>query len=293
MTCEVMDALLTDDQGQRMSHQLFHRKSPAPQTSAGQHVRQLRQQAGLSQLELSLLAGLSQRHLSCVETGRAKASPSTLHALLSALGAPLEHCNEVFVAAGYAPRYAASPLDAPELALVHAAIEHILQANNPAPAIVIDSDWNVIAANASTGLLLAMAGIPTRAASGLNLLETLLHPGGLGDHLANAAQIRAVAWQRASREAASNPALARRLRYLPAPSTSTQATSATPVLLTRVNTPEGELRFLSTFTTFGMPLDITVESLRIEHLIPADPLTRQRMLAAFEQGYPPGSPLRG
>lgn len=292
MTCEVMDAVLKDGQGQRMSHHPFHRKSPAPSTSAGQQLRHLRQQAGLSQLELSLLAGLSQRHLSCVETGRANASPGTLHALLSALGAPLEHCNEVFVAAGYAPRYAASPLDAPELALVHATIEHILQANNPAPAIVIDSNWNVIAANASTGLLLAMAGIAAQASSGLNLLETLLQPGGLGDHLANAAEIRAVAWQRASREAAGNPALARRLRDLPAPRNPTQATSATPVLLTRVNTPDGELRFLSTFTTFGMPLDITVESLRIEHLIPADPLTRQRMLAAFEQGHSPSRPHR-
>lgn len=174
MTCEVMDAAIKDDKDQGMSHHLFHRKSPAPDTSAGQHLRHLRQQAGLSQLALSLLAGVSQRHLSCLETGRAKASPGTLHALLSALGAPLEHCNEVFIAAGYAPRYAASPLDAPELALVHAAIEHILQANNPAPAIVIDSNWQVIAANASTGLLLAMVGVAAQAAPGLNLLDTLL-----------------------------------------------------------------------------------------------------------------------
>ncbi|MNE22151.1 hypothetical protein D3C80_1153410 [compost metagenome] len=176
---------------------------------------------------------------------------------------------------------------------MHAAIEHILQANNPAPAIVIDSNWDVIAANASTGLLLAMAGVTAPAASGLNLLETLLRPGGLGDHLANAAEIRAVAWQRASREAAGNPALARRLRDLPTPGNPAQAAGATPVLLTRVNTPNGELRFLSTFTTFGMPLDITVESLRIEHLIPADTMTRQRMLAAFEQYQPPNWPLRG
>ncbi|CAI3805739.1 hypothetical protein GLGCALEP_03813 [Pseudomonas sp. MM221] len=266
-----------------MSHHLFHRKSPAPDTSAGQHLRHLRQQAGLSQLALSLLAGVSQRHLSCLETGRAKASPGTLHALLSALGAPLEHCNEVFIAAGYAPRYAASPLDAPELASVHAAIEHILQANNPAPAIVIDSNWEVIAANASTGLLLAMVGVAAQAAPGLNLLDTLLRPGGLGDHLANAQEIRAVAWQRASREAVGNPTLAEHLRNLPAPANPQQVAGSAPVLLTRVNTACGELRFLSTFTTFGMPLDITVQSLRIEHLIPADPQTRQRMQAAFDQ----------
>ncbi|MCX2705317.1 MULTISPECIES: helix-turn-helix domain-containing protein [Pseudomonas] len=266
-----------------MNQHLFHRSTPAPHISAGQHLRELRRQANLSQLELALLTGLSQRHLSCVETGRAKASPGTLHALLSALDAPLERCNEVFVAAGYAPRYAATPLDAPELALVNTAIEHILQVNNPAPAIVIDSHWDVIAANASTGLLLAMAGVSAQPATGLNLLQTLLCPGGLGDHLVNAPEIRAAAWQRASREAAGNPALAARLRDLPAPASPCQMTTATPLLLTRVNTPYGELRFLSTFTTFGMPQDVTVQSLRIEHLIPADPQTRQRMLAAFEQ----------
>lgn len=278
-----MDAVHKDGQGQRMSHYLLHRKHPASGQSAGQHVRHLRQQAGLSQLELSLVAGVSQRHLSCVETGRSKASPSTLHALLSALGASLEHCNEAFLAAGYAPRYAASPLNAPALEMVHTAIEYILQANNPAPAIVIDSNWNVTAANVSTGLLFAMAGIAADTASGLNLLETLLRPGGLGDHLANAEEIRAVAWQRASREAASNPALAIRLRDLPVPGNLLQEPDSTPALLTRVNTPAGELRFLSTFTTFGMPLDITVESLRIEHLIPADSQTREKMMAAFEQ----------
>lgn len=209
-----------------MNQHLFHRSTPAPHISAGQHLRELRRQANLSQLELALLTGLSQRHLSCVETGRAKASPGTLHALLSALDAPLQRCNEVFVAAGYAPRYAATPLDAPELALVNTAIEHILQVNNPAPAIVIDSHWDVIAANASTGLLLAMAGVSAQPATGLNLLQTLLCPGGLGDHLANAPEIRAAAWQRASREAAGNPALAARLRDLPAPASPCQMTTA-------------------------------------------------------------------
>ncbi|PVZ41337.1 helix-turn-helix domain-containing protein [Pseudomonas sp. CC120222-01a] len=266
-----------------MSYPLFHQKSPAPTTTAGQHVRNLRRQAGLSQLDLALMAGVSQRHLSCIETGRAQASPGTLHAILSALGAPLDHCNEVFLAAGYAPRYAATPLDAPAMEVVHTAIEHILHANNPAPAIVIDSNWDITAANVSTGLLLALAGVTQEVSSGLNLLETLLSPGGLGDRLANAQEIRAAAWQRAARESVSNPALAERLRSLPPPAIALQAATASPVLLTRVRTADDELSFLSTFTTFGLPLDITVESLRIEHLIPADESTRRRMTQAFEQ----------
>ncbi|MDH0302902.1 MULTISPECIES: helix-turn-helix domain-containing protein [unclassified Pseudomonas] len=266
-----------------MSPHPFHPTHPPAATHAGEHLRRLRRQAGLSQLDLALLAGLSQRHLSCVETGRAKASPSTLHALLGALDVPLDHCNEVFLAAGYAPRYAASAPDAPALKMVHDAVAHILRANNPAPAIVITGDWDITTANASAGLLFAMAGIPAGSTQGLNLLDTLLRPGGLGDHLVNAQEIRAIAWQRATREAATNPALAHRLQGLPVAPALPPDTPLSPVVLTRVRTGDGELRFLSTFTTFGMPLDITVASLRIEHLVPADNQTWRTMTAAYDE----------
>ncbi|MCK1791042.1 helix-turn-helix domain-containing protein [Pseudomonas violetae] len=266
-----------------MGHHSFHPTYSIPRTAAGEHLRRLRQQAGLSQLDLSLLVGVSQRHLSCVETGRAKASPGTLHALLTALDVPLDHCNAVFVAAGYAPRYVASALDAPALEIVRAAIDHILQANNPAPAIVISSNWDITAANASAGLLFEMAGVSGDGESRFNLLDTLLRPGGLGDCLVNAQEIRAIAWQRAAREATNNPDLARLLQDLAAPTEIPLDAPPSPLILTRVRTENGELRFLSTFTTFGMPLDITVASLRIEHLIPADPHTWQRMKEAYDQ----------
>ena len=256
---------------------------PLTATAAGEHLRRLRRQARLSQLELSLITGISQRHLSCVETGRAKPSPSTLHALLSALDAPLEQRNEIFLAAGFAPRYMASTPDAPAMAMVHDAIEHILQANTPAPALVIASNWDITAANASAGLLMAMLGVQTTQPSGLNLLDTLLRPGGLGDHLVNADEIRAIAWQRAAREAFSNPELAELLRKLPGPTDLPLSPALSPVVLTRVRSAQGELNFLSTFTTFGMPLDISVASLRIEHLIPADRQTWQVMTAAYAQ----------
>ncbi|MDN6876973.1 helix-turn-helix domain-containing protein [Pseudomonas citronellolis] len=266
-----------------MSSRHFHRAPLMSATSAGTYLRRFRQQAGLSQLDLSLIAGISQRHLSCIETGRAKATPTTLHALLSVLDVPLEQCNEVFLAAGYAPRYAASSLDAQPMAMVHGAIDHILQANNPAPAIVLTSNWDIVAANASAGLLLGMLGVPVIGDSGINLLETLLRPGGLGDHLLNAAEVRAIAWQRACREAVNNSDLARLLRDIPSPMGPSIGVDSSPVALTRIRSTWGELAFLSTFTTFGMPLDITVASLRIEHLIPADSQTWQTMTTLYEQ----------
>lgn len=254
------------------------------ETTAGAQLRLLRRQANLSQLELALITGVSQRHLSCIETGRAKPGAGTLHNLLMALQTPLEQCNSVFLAAGYAPRYETTPLAAPAMDAIREAISHVLNANNPAPAIVLGSHWQVLAANASTQVLFDLLGIAPEAAHGLNLLATLLEPGGLGDHLLNADEIRNLAWQRATREAQGNPELAQLLARLPAPHGEVPlADPLPPLVLTRLHSRHGALNFLSTFTTFGMPQDITVTSLRIEHLIPADTHTWQTMTAAYEQ----------
>jgi transcriptional regulator with XRE-family HTH domain len=282
MTFEVMDAAPLRCQSQCMSNRPFSRTTPP--TAAGAQLRQLRQQTRLSQLDLALIAGISPRHLSCIETGRAKPGPGTLHNLLTALDASLERCNDIFLAAGYAPRYEATPLTSPSMDGVRDAINHVLHANNPAPAIVLGSNWEVLAANVSTGVLFDLVGLTKDAADGLNLLVTLLQPGGLGDHLSNAEEIRSVAWQRATREALGNPALAAILQSLPVPqSLATLASELPPLLLTRIDSLQGELKFMSTFTTFGMPLDITLHSLRIEHLIPADPKTWQVMTDAYER----------
>ncbi|NBF05981.1 helix-turn-helix domain-containing protein [Pseudomonas sp. Fl5BN2] len=261
-----------------------HESAAVGSLSVGMLLRELRQQARLSQLELALQAGMSQRHLSCVETGRAHPSAGLLHSVLGTLDTPLQTRNRVFLAAGYAPRYAALALNDPGLEPVRTALMHLLKANNPAPAIVIDSHWQVLAANRATTALFQLLGLPLDAIEqGFNLLATLLAPGGFGDCLINAEEIRQVAWQRAAREAAVDPGLATWLASLPFPGESVATPDlATPLLLTRVRSPLGELRFLSTFTTFGMPQDITVASLRIEHLIPADESTWQALTEACE-----------
>lgn len=115
----------------------------------------------------------------------------------------------------------------------------------------------------------------------MNLLTTLLQAGGLGDHLVNADEIRTLAWQRATREALGNPELAALLASLPTPTSAELPAHLPPLVLTRIRSTQGELSFLSTFTTFGMPQDITLTSLRIEHLIPADEATWQVMLGAY------------
>ena len=264
-------------------------------------LRLLRQQRRISQLELSLRVGVSQRHLSCIETGRARPSREMLHALLDALDAPLAHRNDILLAAGYAPAYPRRALADAELAPVRAALAHLLAAHDPAPALVMDDAWNLVQGNrglqALMGLLgpLGPLGGPLRAPAGnLNFLRALLAPGGLASVLVDPLPVCAEVWQRAQREAVHSPALRAlcdelrpqvpRRRLTPAPDRA----AAAPLLETALRTVDGDvLRFFSVFTTFGAPLDVTVASLRVEHFFPADDATRQRMVQAVAVLAPP------
>lgn len=254
-------------------------------------LRQLRQQRRISQLELSLRVGVSQRHLSCIETGRARPSREMLHALLDALDAPLADRNDTLLAAGYAPAYARRTLADAELAPVRAALAHLLAAHDPAPALVMDDAWNLLQGNRGLQALMGLLGVAPQApgdgqTGGLNFLRALLAPGGLAGALVDPLPVCAEVWQRAQREAVHSPALRalcdelrpqlpRRLQA-PAPERASP-----PLLETALRSADGAvLRFFSVFTTFGAPLDVTVASLRVEHFFPADEATRRRLVDA-------------
>ena len=108
----------------------------------------LRRQRRVSQMELGLRAGVSQRHLSCIETGRTRPTRSTLLALLDALEAPLADRNATLLAAGLAPAYSQHPLDAPQLEPAREALHQMLHAPGSPPALVLDAEWNLLMANA-------------------------------------------------------------------------------------------------------------------------------------------------
>jgi len=106
---------------------------------AGARLREIRRQRRLSQLQLAHRTGVSQRHLSCIETGRAHASRAMLLALLDAMDARLEERNSALLAAGYAPQYPARSLEDQEMIPVREALSHLLSTHEPAPAMVVDS----------------------------------------------------------------------------------------------------------------------------------------------------------
>jgi transcriptional regulator with XRE-family HTH domain len=233
----------------------------------------LRRQRRVSQLELGLRAGVSQRHLSCIETGRARPTRGTLLALLDALDAPLPERNAALLAAGLAPAYSQHALDAPQLGPARDALQQLLHAPGSPPALVLDAEWNLVMANAGVQHLLDLLGLPMPEGPA-NLLDWLLGPGGLRGCVINEAEVCAEVLHRARREAQHVPALAARLqRLVPGTPPWPAPVAQTPLLLTRLRSRAGELRLFSMFSSFGAPLDVTLASLRIEHLFAADAAT--------------------
>jgi transcriptional regulator with XRE-family HTH domain len=258
--------------------------------SLGNLLRQARKNQRLSQLDLALRVGASQRHLSFLETGRSSASRGMLIALADALGMSPAGCNQLLLASGFAPRYGQRPLEDREMAPVRQALRHLLDVHDPFPAWVLDPCWNLLQAN--KGAVRMIESITGRALDGapgsINLLEAVLHEQGLRNAIENFDEVAAHLHHQAHAEAAHTPKLAQLLeRLAPLWPASVRRhgsdgdgagpPAGSPVLATRLRTPAGRLSFFSAFTTFGTPLDITVASLRVEHQFPADDETRQAM----------------
>src|SRR5436853_539831 len=164
------------------------RSMPAPpRRHVGDHLREWRQRRHLSQLDLAGDAEISARHLSFVETGRAAPSRDMVLKLAERLDVPLRERNVLLVAAGYAPAFQQRPLDDPALKPAREAMNLVLTAHEPNPALAVDRHWNLVAANRMIAPLLA--GIPDHlVAAPLNVLRVALHPEGLAARTVNLAE---------------------------------------------------------------------------------------------------------
>lgn len=261
---------------------------PVPPTLT-QTLQQARRAKRLSQLELSMRVGVSQRHISFVESGRAKPSRDLLLAWLQELDTPLVVRNAALLQAGYAPAYREAPLSDPALAQANQAIGQLLHAHDPMPALLIDAHWNLLHINQG-GLWLAQLLVPWAASlpagTPRNMLELMAHPEGFTRQMVNLREVGPAFLARLREEAAVHPALTPkvdafaallRARLGSGAITNPHAGAprqAAPVLTSRFATIHGELAFFSLFTTFGTPQDITLASLRIEHMFAADEATR-------------------
>lgn len=250
--------------------------SPSP--PVGQLLRDWRMRRRRSQMDLALDAQVSTRHLSFVETGRARPSRELLLALAQLLELPLRECNRLLLSAGFAPRFVEQPLDAPPLQQALAAVERVLHAHHPYPAVAVDRHWNLLRANTMAQRLLA--GVDPALLERPNVLRISLHPRGLAPLIVNLAEWRhhLLARLRGMVARSHDEGLAVLLAELsawPALPGEVRGSDESPlpdvVMLFRLRTPLGEVALFSTITVFGTPVDITLSELALEAFYPADP----------------------
>jgi transcriptional regulator with XRE-family HTH domain len=258
------------------------------QPGIGLLLREWRERRQLSQLELALDAGISARHLSFVETGRSKPGREMLLRVLGRLEVPFREQNHLLLTAGHAPAFPERSLDDPDLAPVRDALDRILTAHEPNPAVVFDRSWNLVAANSVMFALTEMVDVdPALLEPPVNVLRVGLHPRGLAPMYANLGEWRAHFLQRLERQVAltGDDELAALLEEVAGyPGSDSERDPVTdrggseilgPL---RVHAPGGgELSFLGMFATFDTPFEVTTSELAIELLFPADPATAEVM----------------
>jgi transcriptional regulator with XRE-family HTH domain len=257
----------------------------------GALLRHWRAARRVSQLDLALDAEVSSRHLSFVETGRSQPSREMVLRLADALQVPLRERNALLLAAGYAPLYRETDLEAPEMVAAKHAVEFILAQQEPYPAIVVDRHWNLLLSNDATRRFLGRF-LDAPPPLPLNAMRLIFHPAGLRPFIENWEEVAGHLIERVHREAAGAPPdaeakalLEEMLGYPGVPGRwRTPQLDRAPAPLVSVVYRRGDVRltFFSTITTFGTPQDVTLQELRIESFFPADEATR----AAMQEGGP-------
>ena len=241
-------------------------------------LRDRRTRRQLSQLDLALRAGTTQRHLSFIESGRSVPGRNMVVRLAESLDLPLRERNELLLAAGYAPAYPQRPIDDPVLAPVRSAIEHILRGHLPYPALVADRHGDLIAANDAFDVITEGAA-PGLVGPGRNVYRLALHPDGVAPRIRNFAE-----WARHILLRLESAQLRDELAgYVPELEPGGgQLGFAVPL---RLGSSVGELRLMTTVTTFATAVDVTLAELKLEAFLPVDAATAEALARAQPPGY--------
>lgn len=252
----------------------------------------------MSQLDLAIIADVSARHVSFLETGRSRPSPDMVLRLASALGVPLRHVDAMLVAAGHPAVFDSAEGELPET--VHAAIAMLMEHHEPFPLVVVDRAYRVVDANRGTRRMFAALLGPDRAADpDLNLALITFDPEGAQPYLANFDEVgRDLLW-RIERELLADPdadelrELLDRIHALPTVADDWRevdlSSTSDPALTVHLHRDGLDLRFLVAVTAFEAPQNVAVEALRIETWFPADDATADlcRAFAALDDDTGP------
>jgi transcriptional regulator with XRE-family HTH domain len=263
------------------THSATARTEPAGSAHIGEHLRQWRQRRHLSQLDLAGDAEISARHLSFVETGRAAPSRDMVLKLAERLNVPLRERNVLLVAAGFAPAFPQRTLDDPALKSARSAIDLVLRAHEPNPALAYDRHWNLVSANRMVMPLLQ--GVPQRLLGHpINILRLAFHPEALAARTVNLAEWCGHLLERLHRqcEVTADPELIKlyhELKAYPMPARSGPLSPDNVAIPFKLRQNGEVLSFISTTMIFGTPVDVTLSELALETFFPADDLTAERM----------------
>jgi transcriptional regulator with XRE-family HTH domain len=266
--------------------------------SFGLLLKQWRSQRGFSQLDLAVTSQVSQRHISFLESGRAKPSREMVLQLAEVLEIPLRQQNLMLTAAGFAPIHAETDLSAPEMAAIRKALDFMLRQQEPYPAIVVDRYWNLLLTNPAANRLLN-AFITSEELQAhfyhdgrVNLMRAMFHPQGFRPFVVNWDDFSVHLLQRLHREASAegeseqSKALLDELMGYPGIAEvwqpSARTTQNTMLLTVHLKRGDLELEFFSTIATLGTPYDITLQELRIECLFPANDSTEHNWKQLLE-----------
>ncbi len=248
-------------------------------------LRQWRKTRKLSQWALADAADISQRHLSFLESGRSNPSREMVLKLSRALELPLREQNSLLHAAGFAPVFSHDSIDAQSLTHAREALEVILKHHEPYPVVVVDRNWNLLMSNDATLRLFAAFGDVAAIWNDVggdrpNMLRATLHPMGFRRYIRNWETFVDYFKRQLDEELATNPfnREARELldeinAYPDMPEAAAIPERSAPFLLLELANDEVELRLFTMISTFGTPLDVTLQELRIETFFPADEAT--------------------
>jgi transcriptional regulator with XRE-family HTH domain len=253
--------------------------------SVGDLLKHWRTSRGKSQLDLSVDAEVSTRHISFLENGKASPSREMLLVLASALDIPLRERNTLLLSAGFAPVYRETGLDAPEMAHVRAAIDCILEQTEPNGAVLLDREWRALRMNrAIVRIMQTFITDPSMVVElGGNVVLGCFETRALRNAIVNFEEVAGSIVTRLHREVSAegkDGAASRLLRkVLSYPDLPKKFHIADPGaqldLMIPVHLRKGDLdvRLFTTLTTLGTPLDVTLDELRIESYYPADDAT--------------------
>lgn len=248
-------------------------------------LRSWRKLRKLSQWDLSISAGISQRHLSFLESGRSSPSREMVIKLASSLDIPLQERNSLLGSAGYAPMYQAAPLDDANLAQARQALEILLKHHEPYPCLVVDRNWNMLMSNEANLKLFSRFVDPITVWGKIddpgeqNLVRLVMHPNGLKPYVVNWSDFASYFVRGLQQELRANPyaiktrALLEEVEnYADVAGLEPSETSAPsmPFLSMNLESPDLSISLFSMVSTFGSPHDVTLQQLKIETFFPAD-----------------------